>query len=83
MMKHYCMQLNSYHPAEIPFSQLKGGDSAVIWVANCKSENMRIIIKNQHVLTVSVSFGFSLQEKKPGQLSKPPVTWYCQKFYEK
>jgi len=75
-MKNYYGRSISSHKAEIAFFQKKGGDIAATWLANCQSENVKLVIKSHHVLTVSVSFGFPFREKKhPGQLSKPPETF--------
>jgi len=61
-MKNYSGRSISCHQAEITSLQRKGGDIAATWLANCRSENVRLAIKNQHVLTVCVGFGFPFRE---------------------
>ena len=75
-MEKYCMRSIGSHPVESTYLQRKGGDISATWLANCQSENMRLIINNHHFLTVSVGFEFFSREKKrPEQLSKLPETF--------
>ena len=75
-MKNYYVRSISFHQGEVTSLQQKGGDIAATWLTNCHSENVRLAIKNQHVLTVSVGFGFPYREKKhPAHPSKTPETF--------
>ena len=76
-MKNHYVRSTSSHAAKITSLQLKGGDIAATWLANCRSGNVRLAIKNQHVLTLSVGFGFPCREKKhPVYPSRTPETFY-------
>jgi hypothetical protein len=74
MKKHYVRPTSS-HTAAITSLQRKGGDIESTWLANCRRGNVRLAIKNQHALTISVGFGFPFLEKKhPAHPSWTPVT---------
>jgi hypothetical protein len=72
-MKSYYERPASSHKAEITSLQREGGDIAAIWLMHCHNGNVRLAIKNHHVLTVSLNFGFPDREKKhPMPPSKTP-----------
>jgi len=74
-MKNHYVRSTSSHTAEITSLQRKGGDIAATWLTNCRSGNVRLAIKNQHVLTISAGFGFPYREKKnPAHPSWTPET---------
>ena len=75
MKNHYVRPICS-HAGEMTSLQRKGGDIAATWLANCRRGNVRLAIKNQHVLTISVGFGFPYREKKhPVYSSWTPETF--------
>jgi len=74
-MKNHYVRPTSSHKAEITSLQRKGGDIESTWLTNCHNENVRLAIKNQHVLTVSLNLGFPDREiKHPAHPSWTPET---------